>query len=111
MIFDKTEPSNEPVISLAVISPDKSTTELHFDNVTATCARLTHVSADEDGLFAYSEDGYVIRDNSAFTRDTIDEILSLERISGLGFDKDDQIVFRNLELEIIPPALTSAPGM
>ncbi|MTH95449.1 hypothetical protein [Roseibium sp. RKSG952] len=111
MIFEQTEPTNEPVILLAMLGPDKSSTLLLFSHVTENCARISHVSADDDGLFAYSEDGYVIRAKNLFNRETIDEILNLDMVSALGYDDKQNIVFNNLELEVVQPALTSAPGM
>jgi hypothetical protein len=111
MIFEQAAPSNEPVITMAVVSSDASATELQIDYATEGCARITHVSADEDGLFAYSEEGHVIRDGSLISKETIDEILSLGKVTAKGFDRDNAIVFNNLELEIVQPAPTSAPGM
>lgn len=108
MHFENIEPTADPVIQLA-INGDDNVTELVIYNASPECADVSFVTSDEDGLYVGSPDGRIIRDH-VFERETVEDIMSKDLVTILAYDSSLNIVFRNLEVEIIQPSTTPRLG-
>ena len=108
MHFENIEPTTDPVIQLA-INGDNNATELVIYNASPEYADLSFVSSDEDGLYVGSPDGRIIRDH-VFEKETVEDIMSKDQVTILAYDSSLNIVFRNLEVEIVQPSATLRLG-
>lgn len=111
MNFEQIEPSNEPIIAFAAISPEKGATVLTIEYADEDWLNISSISADENGLFASTEDGRTIRDGNTLDQDTIDEILSLETVTANIFSANDTLLREDLALTIVQPANNAVLGI